>query len=136
MAEYKQVWHDVTSVMSFEQKCASDQLCELRNSIQLLTVCFRTKSDSIQAHMHAHLYECLHVCAHTLTCCHHLTPVCQSGPFVLSMPTYSLFKLMFSSAHWVQYRLKLTFKRRIKSHLPFACIIRSSPYSTHFQDKG
>ena len=30
----------------------------------------------------------------------------------------------------------LTFKRRIKSHLPFAGIIRSSPYSTGFQDKG
>ena len=30
----------------------------------------------------------------------------------------------------------LTFKRRIKSRLPFAGIIRSSPYSTRFQDKG
>jgi len=30
----------------------------------------------------------------------------------------------------------LTFKRRIKSHLPFAGIISSSPYSTRFQDKG
>ena len=30
----------------------------------------------------------------------------------------------------------LTFKRRIKSHLPFAGIIRRSPYSPHFQDKG
>ena len=30
----------------------------------------------------------------------------------------------------------LTFKRRIKSHLPFAGIIRSSPYSPRFQDKG
>jgi len=30
----------------------------------------------------------------------------------------------------------LTFKRRIKSHLAFAGIIRSSPYSTGFQDKG
>ena len=30
----------------------------------------------------------------------------------------------------------LTFKRRIKSHLPFEGIIRSSPYSTYFQDKG
>ena len=29
----------------------------------------------------------------------------------------------------------LTFKRRIKSRLPFAGII-SSPYSTRFQDKG
>ena len=30
----------------------------------------------------------------------------------------------------------VTFKRRIKSRLPFAGIIRSSPYSTRFQDKG
>ena len=30
----------------------------------------------------------------------------------------------------------LTFKRRIKSHRPFAGIIRSSPYSTSFQDKS
>jgi hypothetical protein len=30
----------------------------------------------------------------------------------------------------------LTFKRRIKSRLPFAGIIRSSPYSILFQDKG
>ena len=30
----------------------------------------------------------------------------------------------------------LTFKRWIKSRLPFAGIIRSSPYSTGFQDKG
>ena len=30
----------------------------------------------------------------------------------------------------------LTFKRRIKSRLPFAGIIRSSPYSTRFQVKG
>ena len=29
----------------------------------------------------------------------------------------------------------LTFKRRIKSRLPFADIIRSSPYSQRFQDK-
>jgi len=33
-------------------------------------------------------------------------------------------------------RFSLTFKRRIKSHLPFAGIIRSSPYSPSFQDKG
>ena len=30
----------------------------------------------------------------------------------------------------------LTFKRRIKSHLPFAGIIRSSPYSPRFQNNG
>ena len=32
--------------------------------------------------------------------------------------------------------IALNFKRRIKSHLPFAGIIRSSPYSPRFQDKG
>jgi len=32
--------------------------------------------------------------------------------------------------------LRLNFKRRIKSHLPYEGIIRSSPYSTSFQDKG
>ena len=30
----------------------------------------------------------------------------------------------------------LTFNRRIKSRLPFAGIVRSSPYSPRFQDKG
>ena len=30
----------------------------------------------------------------------------------------------------------LSFKRRIKSRLPFAGIIRSAPYSPRFQDKG
>jgi len=33
-------------------------------------------------------------------------------------------------------KVKLTFKRRIKSYLSFAGIIRSSPYSARFQDKG
>ena len=37
---------------------------------------------------------------------------------------------------WFQNRSVLTFKRRIKSHLPFEGIIRSSPYSTSFQDTG
>jgi len=30
----------------------------------------------------------------------------------------------------------LTFRRRIKSRLPFADIIRRLPYSTRFEDKG
>ena len=30
----------------------------------------------------------------------------------------------------------ITFKRRIKSHLPFAGIIKSSPYSPRFEDNG
>ena len=32
--------------------------------------------------------------------------------------------------------LFLTFRRRIKSSLPFAGIIRRLPYSARFQDKG
>ena len=38
--------------------------------------------------------------------------------------------------YYVLFFICLTFKRRIKSHLPFAGIIRGSPYSTRFQDKG
>ena len=34
------------------------------------------------------------------------------------------------------YTLHLTFRRRIKSRLPFAGIIRRLTYSTRFQDKG
>jgi len=34
------------------------------------------------------------------------------------------------------YEAFLTFKRRIKSHLPFAGIIRSSSYSPRFRDNG
>ena len=33
-------------------------------------------------------------------------------------------------------QIELTFKRRIKPHLPTAGIIRRSPYSPRFQDKG
>ena len=38
--------------------------------------------------------------------------------------------------HPSEFLWNLTFKRRIKSHLPFAGIIRSSPYSPRFQDNG
>jgi len=41
-----------------------------------------------------------------------------------------------SSSHLGTWNVYLTFKHRIKSHLPFAGIIRSSPYSPRFQDKG
>ena len=37
---------------------------------------------------------------------------------------------------FIEIHLLLTFKRRIKSRLPFAGIIRSSPCSPRFQDKG
>jgi len=33
-------------------------------------------------------------------------------------------------------QIPLNIKRRIKCHLPFEGIIRSSPYSSRFQDKG
>ena len=36
----------------------------------------------------------------------------------------------------IHFKQALTFKRRIKSHLPFAGIIRSAPYSPRFQDNG
>ena len=48
------------------------------------------------------------------------------------MNPYSFFGLWLIVC---RYRF-LTFKRRIKSHLPFAGIIRSSPYSPRFQDNG
>jgi len=39
-------------------------------------------------------------------------------------------------AGYVFVTIILTFRRRIKSRLPFAGIIRRLPYSTRFQDKG
>ena len=50
------------------------------------------------------------------------------GIFLLHFPRTFILRLLKSSCCW------LTFKRRIKSHLPFAGIIRSSPYSPRFQD--
>ena len=43
---------------------------------------------------------------------------------------------LFCALKYANRPLGLNFKRRIKSHLPFAGIIRSSPYSPRFQDKG
>jgi len=40
---------------------------------------------------------------------------------------------MFNNIVYLQL---VTFKHRIKSHLPFTGIIRSLPYSPRFQDKG
>ena len=48
----------------------------------------------------------------------------------LSEYFYGMIRNNFKPLH------KLTFRRRIKSHLPFAGIIRRLPYSTLFQDKG
>ena len=44
--------------------------------------------------------------------------------------TCSIFNIFFRQSR------SLSFRRRIKSHLPFAGIIRSSPFSPRFQDKG
>jgi len=40
------------------------------------------------------------------------------------------------SQRWRHIEFRLTFRRRIKSRLPFAGIIRRLTYSTRFQDKG
>ena len=42
----------------------------------------------------------------------------------------------YSSGWNIKQLVALNFRRRIKSRLQFAGIIRSSPYSTRFQDKG
>ena len=47
----------------------------------------------------------------------------QRSPIHFSLGTFGSFR-------------NLTLRRRIKSHLPFAGIIRRLPYSTRFQDKG
>ena len=54
---------------------------------------------------------------------------------VLLVATSDPFSILFTFT-FIHTSYKLTFKRRIKSHLPFAGIIRSSPYSPRFQDKG
>ena len=89
--------------------------------------------------------------------CQPLTPVPDKP---LRLPTWRYFRYKLPVCyrylcHWVatlnvniirsklvykfrlkEFKCKLTFKRRIKSHLPFAGIIRSSPYSPRFQDNG
>ena len=57
-----------------------------------------------------------------------LLPVLRFSPVGIISP--------LPHTHRPHHRLYLTFKRRIKSHLPFAGIIRSSPYSPSFRDKG
>ena len=56
---------------------------------------------------------------------------CSSHNSLLHLPTSATRSWRTSL-----FGLYLTFKRRIKSHLPFAGIIRSSPYSPRFQDNG
>jgi len=45
------------------------------------------------------------------------------------------FNISFQNVYRAPFSV-LTFKRRIKSHLPLEGIVRSSPYSPRFQDKG
>jgi len=53
------------------------------------------------------------------------------------MPCFiKVISLAWVSFPVIRRLIQLTFKRRIKSHLPFAGIIRSSTYSPRFQDNG
>ena len=58
-----------------------------------------------------------------------------------------MFNILYKATRYVRHAgdglslngvvwLSLAFKRRIKSRVPFAGIIRSSPFSTRFQDNG
>jgi len=59
--------------------------------------------------------------------------VCQwKAPSMKYFPAWHSSKLL----QLTQLYAVLTFRRRIKSRLPFAGIIRRLPYFAHFQDKG
>ena len=49
---------------------------------------------------------------------------------------YQIERFYFTPLNHYCLKITLTFRRRIKSRLPFAGIIRRLPYSTRFQDKG
>ena len=58
----------------------------------------------------------------------------------IAVPCYRKLSLL-CEVHYVALRrvtlaIELNFRRRIKSRLPFADIIGSSPYSSRFQGKG
>jgi len=55
--------------------------------------------------------------------------------YAANLENYGELLIMTENDRWDLIRL-LIFKRRIKSHLPSAGIIRNSPYSARFQDKG
>ena len=61
---------------------------------------------------------------------HQYTTAVRRSQFYCNNNALYFLKRLYPPNH------ELTFKRRIKSHLPFEDIIRSSPYSTRFQDKG
>ena len=98
-----------------------------------------------------------HSCAHTRFI-HNSIPVLNSDHHDVEICALrgSYIQILNSAACFVRWKIKgtkqcyvqvtyiigptderrLNFKRRIKSRLPFAGIIRSSPYSPRFQDKG
>jgi len=55
--------------------------------------------------------------------------LCRSG--IIYCFVVDLFKKIFNNSSDYKH-----FKRRLKSHLPFTDIIRSSPYSPRWQDMG
>ena len=60
----------------------------------------------------------------------------DSGGESIEDRCYSVRTLACACLQVVGASTTLTFRRRIKSRLPFAGIIRRLPYSTRFQDKG
>ena len=65
--------------------------------------------------------------------------ISDSASIRLFLLAYDIKWILLCIVCWAGYihtLPRLTFKRRIKSRLPFAGIIRSSPYSPRFQDKG
>ena len=58
---------------------------------------------------------------------------CKSWWLKMTIISKWWFPLTYTHTH---FQCHLTFTRRIKSHQPFAGIIKSSPYSARFQDKG
>jgi hypothetical protein len=55
---------------------------------------------------------------------------------ILQSLAYGVLSVHRRTNYRIKCVLNLNFKRRIKSHLPFAGIIMSSPYSPRFWDKG
>ena len=55
---------------------------------------------------------------------------------ILPSLAYGVLSVHRRRKYSIKCVLNLNFKRRIKSRLPFACIVRSSPYSTCCWVKG
>jgi len=66
---------------------------------------------------------------------HRVVPI-QHIELSVHLAISSSFVLEKNASISTEYGSTLTFRRRIKSRLPFAGIIRRLPYSTRFQDKG